>query len=81
MREFNDLWDWLVHVQESYAFLIALPSFVALFLACIADWAERHLAAFEEPPSHERGSTLTGEAKMAQEQWHASMHRRLSGRL
>lgn len=41
MPELNDLWDWLAYVRQSNAYLIALPSFVAFFLACFTGWVER----------------------------------------
>jgi hypothetical protein len=78
MLDLNELWDWLTYVKESYAFLIALPSFVALFLACIADWAERHLA-HQEAPSLERTMTSAPNSRLLQEQWRIAP-RELSGR-
>lgn len=51
MTEFNDLWDWLAYVKDSNAYLIALPSFVALFLVCFTNWVERHLPSIPEQPA------------------------------
>jgi hypothetical protein len=48
MPELNDLWDWLAYVRETNAYLIVLPSFVGVVLACIADWMETHIARVDE---------------------------------
>jgi hypothetical protein len=48
MPELNDLWDWLAYVRETNAYLIVLPSFVGVVLACIADWMETNIANFGE---------------------------------
>jgi hypothetical protein len=74
MPDLNELWDWLAYVRDSNAFLIALPSFVALFLACIADWAERYL-----DPSRERAPTSVPDATSMQDRWQGSP-RQFSGR-
>ena len=79
MPDFNDLRDWLIYVKESNAFLIALPSFVGLFLACIADWAERYLSGSRQLPSHKQRPSSTRGTMAAGDRFQPSMHRQLSG--
>jgi hypothetical protein len=80
MPQFNELWDWLAYVRESNAYLIALPSFVALFLACIADWVERYLIGPSEAPSGEQEPKPLREVVTRKDHVHPAMQRQLSSR-
>lgn len=80
MPDLYDLRDWLIYVRESNAFLIALPSFVGMFLACFADWAERYLNGSSELPPREQRLSSTRGTMAGGDRFQPSMHRQLSGR-
>jgi hypothetical protein len=65
MPELNDLWDWIAYVRESNAYLIALPSFVALFLACFTDWVERRQTSNGTIEGQLAHSSASGSAVLA----------------
>ena len=80
MQEFNDMWDWLAYVRETNTYLIALPSFVALFLACIADWVERYLTRSIGQASPEQELSATRDIMAGGDRFQPSIDRHFSGR-
>ncbi len=67
MPNVHDLQDWFGSLRESYAFLIAAPVVVGVTLACIAEWAERHLNAAEGATTRGHGASSLRQATVAQD--------------
>jgi hypothetical protein len=43
MPEFSDVSQWVTEIKTSVPFAMAVPILVALVLASLVDWIERHL--------------------------------------
>ena len=57
MRNFNDLWIWLIALKSSIPFVTAVAILFAGLLATIVDWIELYLTADQHDRGSERSKT------------------------